>query len=209
MGNIFSSIGNAVSGAVDGAVHDVEGAVDGVKNEFENAVSDLLDGGASTAPTPTINSQPPAPTQPRQWQAPSVASSGHITVRHGALTDAADVIKKYVPELDSAIKEVQSHTGSFDSLMSWSTGQSFGGNLIAAVTAFGTAGKDTSQAHADLANKAQTTAQTYADTESSNARTVSQINSGGGASGGGSGSASSSGGSSASAPVSTTQGSWS
>lgn len=181
LGHVASDVGNGiVHGAEDvgnGIVHGAEDVGNGIKDGF----TELIHGGANTAPTPTVNSTPPAPTQPSTWQAPSVDASGHIKVHHGALTDAADVIKKYVPELESVLAEISSHSGAFDSLMSWTTGSAVGGNLSAAVTAFHTAGKDTSQAHADTAGNLQGSAQSYSDAESTNAQTVAKVSSPGSA----------------------------
>lgn len=145
-------------------VHDVEAVVGGAKATWNEITS-----GADTAPTPTIHGGPPAAVQPDAWTAPSVASSGHIKVHHGALTNASDVIKSYVAELDSVINEVNMHMDSFSSLAGWATGASFCGNLTAAVTAFAQAGGDTSQAHADTAKNLSDTVSTYGSTESANA----------------------------------------
>ncbi|MCL2586203.1 MAG: type VII secretion target [Streptosporangiales bacterium] len=146
-------------------VHDVKAVVGDVKTAWTEVTS-----GAQTAPTPTIGSSPPPAAQPNQWTAPSVDSSGHIKVHHGALTSAADVIKSYVSELESAINEVNGHIGSFDSLAGWATGASFCGNLTSAVTAFAQAGGDTSQAHADAAKNLSDSSSTYDSTESANAQ---------------------------------------
>lgn len=145
-------------------VHDVNAIVGDVKSTWNEVTS-----GANTAPTPTINSAPPAAVQPTAWTAPTVGSSGHIKVEHGALTSAADVIKSHVSELDSAINNVNMHINSFDSLAGWATGASFSGNLIAAVTAFSQAGGDTSQAHADTAKNLTDSSVTYDSTETTNA----------------------------------------
>jgi hypothetical protein len=209
MGNIFSSIGNAVSGAVDGAVHDVvsdtEGVVHGAEHVVDGAVNqvkDLFDGGAQTAALPSLkNPQPPTPVQPHTWQAPSVASSGHIKVHHGALIQAADVIQKYLSALQDALQQVNQNNSAFHSLMSWSTGAQFGGNMQQAVTAFHQAGQKTHDVHTGMVSTAKSTAQTYSDVEATNARAVSNINASGGPSSG----ASSSGGSSSAAA----SGSWS
>lgn len=192
MGNIFSSIGHAVGGAVDGAVHGVvngaEDVVHGTEHVVDgavNTVKDFLDGGAQTAALPSLqNPQPPTPVQPHTWQAPNVASSGHIKVHHGALLQAADVIQKYLPTLQEALQQVNSHNSAFNSLMSWSTGEQFGSNMQGAVTAFHQAGQNTHDAHAALASTAKSTAQTYSDVEATNARAVSNIDSGGSPSGG-------------------------
>lgn len=146
-------------------VHDVKAIVGDVKTAWNDVTT-----GASTAPTPTIDGAPPPAVQPHQWTAPAVSSSGHINVHHGALTSAADVIKSYVTELDSAINEVNMHISSFDSLAGWSTGAAFSGNLTAAVTAFSQAGGDTSQAHADAAKNLTDTAGEYGSTETANAK---------------------------------------
>lgn len=214
MGNIFSSIGHAVGGAVDGAVHDVvngaEGVVHGAENVVDgavNTVKDFFDGGAQTAALPSLqNPQPPTPVQPQTWQAPNVASSGHIKVHHGALLQAADVIQKYLPTLQEALQQVNQHNSAFNSLMSWSTGAQFGSNMQGAVTAFHQAGQNTHDAHAALASTAKSTAQTYSDVEATNAQAVSNINSSGGPSSSGTSSGGSSSGGSSSAAAS---GSWS
>lgn len=146
-------------------VHDVKAIVGDAKTAWNEVTS-----GANTAPTPTVDSHPPAAVEPHQWTAPAVASGGHIKVHHGALTSAADVIKSYVNELESVINEVNMHVDSFDSLAGWSTGASFCGNLTAAVTAFSQAGSDTSQAHADAAKHLNDSSSTYGSTEAANAR---------------------------------------
>ena len=154
-------------------IHDVEQLGHDAKSAWDEVTS-----GANTAPVPQVTSSPPPPVQPRTWTAPAVNASGHITVHHGALTTASDVIKNYVTEIDNAVSEVTSHIMAFDSLMGWDTGASFGGNLQNAVTAFTQAGQDTSQAHADTAGNLQSTAATYGDTETANARLASNIGGG-------------------------------
>lgn len=164
-------------------VHDVESLAHGAKELWNDVTS-----GANTAPVPQVNSSPPRAVQPRTWTAPDVNASGHLTVHHGALTSAADVIKNYVTDLDNAINEITTHYSSFDSLMGWDTGSSFGGNLTAAVTAFTSAGNDTSEAHASTASNLTQTAAVYSDTETTNA----QLAGGSSGSSGSSGSAGSS-----------------
>lgn len=131
--------------------------------------------GAYTAPTPKVGSSPPAPARPRTWTAPTVKDSGHIEVHHGALIDAAETIRKYVPELEAALKRVSSHSGAFESLMSWATGAAFGGNLSAAVSAFGSAGKQTSEAHLIHAKNAQDCAETYGGAETQSTQGIKAI----------------------------------
>lgn len=189
MSDFFSEIGGAVSSAahdvadstrtaIDASVHVADQAGTDIKNELSKLTS-----GAETAPTPRVDGSPPSPTEPEQWTAPSVNASGHFSVNHGALTDAADVIKKYVPQIEAALTEISSHKAAFESLMGWATGKAFGGNLESAVTAFHTAGTETSDGHSTIATTAQGTNEQYQDADQQAKQGVSQINSQDGQSG--------------------------
>src|SRR5262249_33377997 len=132
---------------------------------------------------------------PRMWTAPSVASSGHIKVRYGALTDAAEVIQKHVSELEDSLQHVKSRSGSFNSLMGWATGQAFGGDPGSAVSAFSAAGPQTSEGHHTVVRNLRGSADTYSETEAKTAQHVTGKLTPGA--------------SSSAAPVSRTSGNWS
>lgn len=188
MSEIFAEIGNAVTGVAGDVVHAGEQGAAAIGHAAEQAGTDIknefgkLVSGATTAPTPQVTSRPPAATEPEQWTAPNVDAGGQITVHHGALTDAANVIKKSVPEIESALGKIGSHTGAFGSLMGWATGKAFGGNLEAAVTAFHTAGTQTSEAHLDTAANTQGSRDTYDDAEQKSKQGASSISAGSGVS---------------------------
>jgi hypothetical protein len=147
----------------------------GLFGDLENA-ADEFTSGAHTSPTPQVHGAPPSPVTPRTWTAPTVGASGHITVHHGTLTTAADVLKNCVPDLETALEGVNQQTLAFDSLTGWDTGASFGGNLVNAVSAFLSAGQDTSQSHATAATSMSSTAATYDSTETANAHLSSSGN---------------------------------
>ena len=153
-------------------IHAVEHVVGDAKNAFDEVTS-----GAHTAPTPQVNSSPPASAQAQVWTAPAVGGNGQITVHRDALVDASDVVRKHLPELDAAINRVNSHSSAFDSLMTWQTGSAFAGNLIAAVEGFATTSQQTSDAHASTAQNLSDTAATYEAAETSNTQAARNVNS--------------------------------
>jgi hypothetical protein len=136
---------------------------------------DEVTSGAHTAPTPTVNSSPPATVQPQVWTAPNVSASGHITVHRDALTNASDVVKRHLPALDDAINRVNAHSSAFDSLMTWATGSDFAGNLSSAVQGFALTSQQTSDAHAATAQNLSDTASTYEEAETSNTQAVGTV----------------------------------
>lgn len=174
----LSDLGKGAENVVSDIGHSVESGFDGAKNIIDDGINGIENLIAKTQPTPQVNSKPKPAVQPHQWTAPDVAASGQVTVHHDALTDAADVIKKYVPGLEAAVQEVAARSGAFDSLTTWATGQSFGGNLQAAVVAFQKSGTNTSQDHLDHAGKLTSASQAYSDNENTIAQSTSKINRG-------------------------------
>lgn len=185
-------------------IHAVEHVVGDAKNAFDEVTS-----GAHTAPTPQVNSSPPETVQPQVWTAPAVGGSGHITVHRDALVDASDIVRKHLPELDAAINRVNSHSNAFDSLMTWATGSSFGGNLISAVEGFATTSQQTSDAHSAVAQNLSDTAATYEDAESTNTQAARNVGSQPTPSGGSPSGGSPSGGSASGGSSSAASGNWS
>lgn len=124
--------------------------------------------GANCAPTPQVNSQPPGPVVAKQWQAPDVSKSGHLVVHRDHLTTASDVLKQHLPDLRSAISEIQQHYGSFDCLSSWPQGQQMMQNLMSALDTFAEVGQQTHDAHAQAASNLTASANAYQDAETTN-----------------------------------------
>ena len=136
---------------------------------------DEVTSGAHTAATPTVHSSPPVTVPPQVWTAPDVSGDGHITVHRDALTNASDVVKRHLQDLDDAINRVNSHSAAFDSLMTWATGAAFGSNLATAVQGFALTSQQTSDAHGTAAQNLSDTASTYEDAETSNTRAVGTV----------------------------------
>lgn len=155
--------------------------------------------GANTAPTPQVNSKPPAEVQPAQWQAPDVNASGHFTVHRDHLTTAAGIVRQHLPDIRDAISAIQQLYPSFDCLSGWPAGQTMCQNLVSTVESFATVGTATHDAHAGTASNLKGTADQYEEAETNSIQAVKSTGAGGGGpSGAGSGPSAGGGGS---APV--------
>ena len=158
--------------------------------------------GANTAPTPQVNSKPPAEVQPERWQAPEVNASGHLVVHRDHLNTAAGIVRQHLPEVQAAITAVKELYPSFGCLSAWPAGQAMCRNLVSAVESFATVGTATHEAHAGAASNLTGTAQHYEEAETKSTQAARSVGAGGGgpsaggsaASGGGAGAGASGGG---------------
>lgn len=124
-------------------------------------ISEAIHGGANVAPTPQVTSAPKAAPPVKTWAAPDVSGAGQVTVHRDHLTEASDVIKACLPDLDAAVSAVRQHTGSFGSLQGWEAANEIMANLVASVEGFAQFGGQTSDAHAAHAKKLSDSAATY------------------------------------------------
>ncbi|MBO0804068.1 MAG: hypothetical protein J2P25_13465 [Nocardiopsaceae bacterium] len=168
-----------------GIIDDIGGALDDGWHHVEDTFGELTNDGAVTAPPPQITSKPTPAKPPQPMKPQDVSAHGQVTVQPDALVSAADMIKSQLPALNGAISEIKKHSGAFDSLMGWSTGQAFGGNMTAAVDAFSNAGTQTGEAHSIAGDQLQGSSDTYREADANSAQTASsvqsQLPSGGGA----------------------------
>lgn len=141
---------------------------------FGGAVNEFFTG-ADTAPTPQVNSSPPAQEAPKTWAAPDVSADQHITVHRDHLTSAADVIKAHLPELDAAVRDVEQQLNAFTSLAGWQAGEQIRQNLEALVQACAKLGQQTSDTHAQAAGALYETAAAYGSAEDANTQAANNV----------------------------------
>lgn len=138
--------------------------------------------GANTWPTPQVTTKPPGPVQPKKFVAPDVSADGQVVVHHEHLTTAADVLRAHLPELQSAVTQIQQYYGSFDCLNGWPQGEQMCQNLMSALDSFIQVGQQTHDAHADTSSKLKATARTYQDAETDSTQAATSVSSSGGGS---------------------------